>query len=82
MCRGSLRLCFLSNRQRRKPGLSKELQNVVATVANVPIENNWDFSIDKARAMSYTANFKPVTRLLAACRLQAQKILDVHYKQF
>jgi hypothetical protein len=46
----------------QEPGtnLAKELQNPVATVINVPIENNWDFGIGKARAMSYTSNFKPV----------------------
>ena len=40
--------------------LAKKLQNPVATLINVPIENNWDFGIGNARAMTYTANFKPV----------------------
>jgi hypothetical protein len=46
----------------QEPGtnLAKQLQNPVSTLINVPIENNWDFSIGKARAMAYTANIKPV----------------------
>jgi hypothetical protein len=40
--------------------LAKKLANPVSTLINVPIENNWDFGIGKARAMSYTANIKPV----------------------
>jgi len=40
--------------------LAKKLLNPVSTLINVPIENNWDFGIGEARAMSYTANIKPV----------------------
>jgi hypothetical protein len=40
--------------------LAKKLANPVSTLINVPIENNWDFRIGEARAMSYTANIKPV----------------------
>ena len=40
--------------------LAQKLQNPVAAIINLPIENNWDFGIGNARAMTYTANFKPV----------------------
>ena len=32
----------------------------MAAIINLPVENNWDFGIGNARAMTYTANFKPV----------------------
>ena len=40
--------------------LAKKLQNPVAALISVPIQNNWDFGIGTANAMKYTANIQPV----------------------
>ncbi len=40
--------------------LAKKLQNPVASLIQVPIQNNWDFGIGSANAMRYTANIQPV----------------------
>jgi hypothetical protein len=40
--------------------LAKKLQNPVAALISVPIQNNWDFGIGLAHAMKYTANIQPV----------------------
>jgi hypothetical protein len=40
--------------------LAKKLQNPVANLISVPIQNNWDFGIGPAQAMKYTANVQPV----------------------
>jgi hypothetical protein len=40
--------------------LAKKLQNPVADLISVPIQNNWDFGIGEAHAMKYTANIQPV----------------------
>jgi len=40
--------------------LAKKLQNPVASLISVPIQNNWDFGIGQANAMRYTANLQPV----------------------
>src|SRR3974377_1994906 len=40
--------------------LAKKLQNPVANLISVPIQNNWDFGIGPANAMRYTANIQPV----------------------
>jgi hypothetical protein len=40
--------------------LAKKLQNPVAALVSVPIQNNWDFNIGPADAMKYTANIQPV----------------------
>jgi hypothetical protein len=40
--------------------LAKKLQNPVASLVSVPIQNNWDFGIGPANAMRYTANVQPV----------------------
>src|SRR5438093_13742610 len=40
--------------------LAKKLQNPVANLISVPIQNNWDFGIGDANAMRYTANIQPV----------------------
>jgi hypothetical protein len=40
--------------------LAKELQNPVAALISVPVQNNWDFGIGPANAMKYTANIQPV----------------------
>jgi hypothetical protein len=43
--------------------LAKKLQNPVAALISVPIQNNWDFGIGPANAMKYTANIQPVIPL-------------------
>jgi len=43
--------------------LAKQLQNPVAALISVPIQNNWDFGIGPANAMRYTANIQPVVPL-------------------
>jgi hypothetical protein len=40
--------------------LAMQLQNPVADLISVPVQNNWDFGIGPARAMRYTANVQPV----------------------
>ena len=40
--------------------LAKKLQNPVANLISVPIQNNWDFGYGSANAMRYTANIQPV----------------------
>jgi hypothetical protein len=40
--------------------LAMELQNPIASLISVPIQNNWDFGIGPADAMRYTANIQPV----------------------
>jgi hypothetical protein len=41
--------------------LAKKLQNPVANLVSVPIQNNWDFGIGQNNAMRYTVNIQPVT---------------------
>ena len=43
--------------------LAKKLNNPVAALISVPIQNNWDFGIGPADAMKYTANIQPVVPL-------------------
>jgi hypothetical protein len=40
--------------------LAKKLQNPVASLISVPMQNNWDFGIGPANAMRYTVNVQPV----------------------
>ncbi len=40
--------------------LAKQVQNPIASLISVPIQNNWDFGIGSANAMRYTANIQPV----------------------
>ncbi len=40
--------------------LAKKLQNPVANLISVPIQNNWDFGIGPEDAMRYLANVQPV----------------------
>jgi hypothetical protein len=46
--------------QNDEADLAKKLQNPVASLISVPIQNNWDFGIGPANAMKYTANIQPV----------------------
>ena len=41
-------------------GLARQLENPIAALISVPIQNNWDFGIGPANAMRYTANVQPV----------------------
>src|SRR5208282_6330321 len=43
--------------------LAKKLNNPVANLISVPVQNNWDFGIGPANAMKYTANIQPVVPL-------------------
>jgi hypothetical protein len=40
--------------------LAKKLQNPIANLISVPIQNNWDFGIGPENAMKYTVNIQPV----------------------
>ena len=40
--------------------LAKQLQNPIAELVSVPLQNNWDFGIGPADAMRYTLNVQPV----------------------
>jgi hypothetical protein len=40
--------------------LAKKLQNPIADLISVPLQNNWDFGIGPAEAMRYTVNIQPV----------------------
>jgi hypothetical protein len=48
------------DQQNEAAELAKKLQNPVANLISVPIQNNWDFGIGPANAMKYTANIQPV----------------------
>lgn len=40
--------------------LAKKLQNPIANLISVPVQNNWDFGVGQANAMRFTANVQPV----------------------
>jgi hypothetical protein len=40
--------------------LAKKLQNPIANLISVPVQNNWDFGIGSTDAMRFTANVQPV----------------------
>jgi hypothetical protein len=46
--------------QDQEAELAKKLNNPVASLISVPIQNNWDFGLGPANAMKYTANIQPV----------------------
>ncbi len=52
-----------SDEQTNAAELAKKLQNPIASLISVPIQNNWDFGIGPADAMRYTANVQPVIPL-------------------
>src|SRR5215216_2052774 len=49
-----------SDEQANTAELAKKLQNPVADLITVPLQNNWDFGIGPADAMRYTVNIQPV----------------------
>jgi hypothetical protein len=50
-----------SNDEKAKlAALADKLQNPIANLVSVPIQNRWDFGIGTANAMRYTANIQPV----------------------
>jgi len=63
--------------------LAKKLQNPVASLISVPVQNNWDFGIGDADAMRYTANIQPVIPLSATedWNLITRTILPVIYAE-
>jgi hypothetical protein len=63
--------------------LAKKLQNPVASLISMPIQNNWDFGIGAAHAMRYTANIQPVVPLSlnAEWNLIVRTILPVVYAE-
>jgi len=40
--------------------LAKKLQNPIANLISVPIQNNWDYGIGSTNAMRYLVNVQPV----------------------
>jgi hypothetical protein len=69
--------------QDQKAELAKKLQNPVANLISVPIQNNWDFGIGPANAMRYTANIQPVIPVSIAkdWNLITRTILPVIYAE-
>ena len=63
--------------------LAKKLQNPVANLISVPVQNNWDFGIGPADAMRYTANIQPVIPLTLTedWNLITRTILPVIYAE-
>lgn len=63
--------------------LAKKLQNPVASLISVPVQNNWDFGIGPANAMRYTANIQPVIpfSLNAEWNLITRTIMPVIYAE-
>ena len=63
--------------------LAKKLQNPVAALISVPIQNNWDFGIGPAHAMKYTANIQPVVPISISkdWNLIIRTILPVIYQE-
>jgi hypothetical protein len=49
-----------SDGQANAADLAKKLQNPVADLISVPLQNNWDFGIGPADAMRYFVNIQPV----------------------
>lgn len=46
--------------QDQQAELAKKLNNPIASLISVPIQNNWDFGIGPDNAMRYTVNVQPV----------------------
>jgi hypothetical protein len=63
--------------------LAKKLQNPVAALISVPIQNNWDFGLGPAHAMQYKANIQPVIPISISenWNLIIRTILPVIYQE-
>jgi hypothetical protein len=63
--------------------LAKKLQNPIANLISVPVQNNWDFGIGPEDAMRYTANIQPVIPLSLSKRwnLITRTIMPVIYSE-
>ncbi|MEW6440288.1 MAG: transporter [bacterium] len=63
--------------------VAKKLQNPVADLVSVPLQNNWDFGIGPEDAMRYTLNFQPVIpfSLNAHWKLTTRTIMPVIYAE-
>jgi hypothetical protein len=63
--------------------LAKKLNNPVAALISVPIQNNWDFGIGPAHAMKYTENIQPVipVSITENWNLIIRTILPVIYQE-
>lgn len=72
-----------ADEQTEAAALAKKLQNPVASLISVPIQNNWDFGIGPANAMRYTANIQPVVpvSLSEDWNLITRTILPVVYAE-
>ncbi len=69
--------------QDQEAELAKKLQNPVAALISVPIQNNWDFGLGEAHAMKYTANIQPVVPISISedWNLILRTILPVIYQE-
>jgi hypothetical protein len=63
--------------------LAKKLQNPIADLISVPLQNNWDFGIGPAEAMRYFVNIQPVipVSLTTDWNLILRTILPVIYAE-
>ena len=63
--------------------LAKKLQNPIADLISVPLQNNWDFGIGPADAMKYTVNIQPVipVSLTTEWNLIIRTIMPVIYAE-
>jgi hypothetical protein len=73
----------LSDEQAQAAELAKELQNPIASLISVPLQNNWDFGIGPEDAMRYTVNIQPVIpfSLTKDWNLITRTILPVIYAE-
>ena len=63
--------------------LAKKLQNPIADLISVPLQNNWDFGIGPADAMRYFVNIQPVipVSLTTEWNLIIRTIMPVIYAE-
>ena len=73
----------LADEQAKAAELAKKLQNPIASLISVPLQNNWDFGIGPADAMRYTVNIQPVIpfSLTKDWNLITRTILPVIYAE-
>src|SRR6187397_1000950 len=73
----------VSAEEEQEADLAQQLQNPVAALISVPIQNNWDFGIGPAHAMKYTANIQPVVPISISqdWNLIVRTILPVIYME-